>query len=85
MTKKPIRNSEIFHANSEKSKRFQHKSEKSSYSFSTLMHLSHNCSFNNILTEANKDGLILERITEVGSTGALGHRQRSVELIWESY
>ena len=58
-TKKTLENSEIFQANSEKSK----------CSFSTLIQLFHGYSFDNILTEANKDWLILEQIIEVASTG----------------
>lgn len=57
-TKKTLENSEIFQANSEKSK----------CSFSTLIQLFHGYSFDNILTEANKDWLILEQIIEVAST-----------------
>jgi hypothetical protein len=38
--------------------------------FNTLMQLFHDRSFGNILTEASKDWLILERVTLVASTGA---------------
>ncbi len=41
MTKKPLENSEIFHANSEKSERFQRNSEKSGCLFSILIPLFH--------------------------------------------
>jgi len=70
VVKKPLENSEIFHANSEKSERFQRKSEKSKRLYSTLLQLSHGCSFDTTLTEASKDWHILERIIEVATTGA---------------
>jgi len=60
-----------FHANSEKSERFQHNSEKSRCSSSTLIRLFHGRSCDNILIEASKSWLILERITEVASTAQL--------------
>ena len=53
-----FKNSEIFHANSEKSK----------YLFYVFIQLFHVCLFDSIVTEASKDWLILERITEVAST-----------------
>ncbi len=68
MTKKPLENSEIFHANSEKSEQFQRNSEKSRCSFNILIRLSHGCTFDNTLMKASKVRFILERITEVAST-----------------
>lgn len=51
MTKKHLENSELFHTNSEKSKRFQCKSEKSTCLFKTLMQLFHSRSFDGIVPE----------------------------------
>jgi hypothetical protein len=70
VTKKLFENTEIFNANSEKSERFRTNSEKCKCMFNTLMQLFHDRSFGNILTEASKDWLILERVTLVASTGA---------------
>jgi len=52
VAKKPLENSEIFHANSEKSKRFQRNPEKSKNLFYTLMQLLHSWLFDSIMGKA---------------------------------
>ena len=56
VSKKPFENSEIFHDNSEKSERFQRKSEKSKCLFYTLIRLFQRRLFDCIVTEPTKKG-----------------------------
>jgi hypothetical protein len=56
VSKKPFENSEIFHANSEKSERFQRKSEKSICLFYILIRLFQGRLFDCIVTEPTKKG-----------------------------